>query len=324
MSDLVPGRAAVLAAPAPLRGLSERLCLALARAFTTGPLRAFSLRRRAPNARFESVENYVADRVSGVETYRRLFSEFSPFAGRTVLELGCSSGYLLGAFLERESFEALGADIDGQALERGRSTFGDRIRFVQTTPTSIPLPDRSVDVIYTVDTVEHLSRAREILTDCHRILRPGGRMLVHFHSWLGPWGAHLEDIIPFPWPQAVFSMDTLLNVAAHLYDSDEYVPACYWIDPETGARRANPYLDHARWEEFLNRMTLRQFERLVRTLPFDVVHARRLEFGGRAFGAARVLKRLAHLPFLDEFLTNALFCVLEKPADTRSSRTHAR
>jgi ubiquinone/menaquinone biosynthesis C-methylase UbiE len=223
--------------------------------------------------------------------------------------------------LARDKFQAVGADIDAEALARGRATYGDSITRVQSTASSIPLPDASVDVIYTVDTVEHLSRARDMFAECYRVLRPGGRLLVHFQSWLGPWGAHLEDIIPFPWPHVVFSMDTLLHVAAYLYDSDEYVPACYWFDPQTGARRENPYHDRKRWQEFLNRMTIRQFERMVRTLPFAVVHTRRLEFGGRAFGWTRIFKRLAQVPVLDEFFSVAHFSVLEKPAaaDARST-----
>jgi SAM-dependent methyltransferase len=298
---------------AELRGLPPRLCLALARAFTDGPLSRFGLRQRGPGDRFASQENYVADRVSNVEALHRLFSPFSTFAGKTVLELGCSSGYVLAEFLARESFHALGADIDPGALARGRSTYGDKITFVQSSSSSIPLPDASADVIYTVDTVEHLSRPRDILADCYRVLRPGGRLLVHFTPWLGPWGAHLEDIVPFPWPHVVFSMDTLLSVAAHLYDSDEYTPACYWFDPETGARRPNPYLDRQRWHEFLNHITIRQFIRVVRKLPFRQVHLRRLGFGGRAFGWTRALKGMAHVPLLDELFCNAIFCVLEKP-----------
>ena len=46
--------------------------------------------------------------------------------------------------------------------------------------------------------------------EADRVLRPGGWFLVHFHPWLGPYGTHLEDIIPYPWANAIFSMDTLL------------------------------------------------------------------------------------------------------------------
>lgn len=304
---------AVLGPRPELSRIPDKLCLALSRSFMNGSLARFGLRRRAPGARFESSENYLADRVSNVEIYRQLFSEFCTFSGKTVLELGSSSGYLLAGLLEREQFRALGADMDTQALARGRATYGDKITFVQSTASSIPLPDSSVDVIYTVDTVEHLSRPREIFEDCHRILRPGGMLISHFTPWFGPWGSHLEDIITFPWAHAVFSMDTLLNVAADLYESDDYVPACYWLDPETGARRKNPYVDHERWREFLNRITIHQFVRIVRALPFRMVHLRRLGFGGRAYGCARGVRALAQLPFLDEFFCSALFCVLEKP-----------
>ena len=302
------------------KGLSPKLCLALVRAFTSGPLGRFGLRRKAPGARFESRENYLAQSISSAEAYQRLFSEFGSFAGKTVLELGCSSGYVLAELLRAQDFRALGADIDEGALARGRATYGDRITFMQSSPSSIPLPDASVDVIYTVDTVEHLSRPRDIFGECCRVLRPGGTLLVHFHPWLGPWGAHLEDTIQFPWSHVVFSMDTLLSVAAYLYDSDGYVPACYWFDADTGARRENPYLDRQRWDEFLNHMTIRQFMRLMRTLPLKVVHVRRLGFGGRAYGWTRAFRGLAQVPILDEFFSNALFCVLEKPAEPGRAR----
>jgi SAM-dependent methyltransferase len=293
--------------------LPERLCRGVARSFMNGSLARFSLRRRALGDRFESQEKYVQDRISNVETYQQLFSEFGAFSGKTVLELGCSSGYLLAALLERERFRALGADTDAQALARGHAAYGGRIVFLPSTPSSIPLPDGSVDVIYTVDTVEHLSQPRDIFADCHRILRPGGMLLSHFTPWFGPWGSHLEDIISFPWAHVVFSMDTLLNVAADLYDSEDYVPACYWFDSETGARRPNPYVEHEHWREFLNQITIRQFVRILRTLPFHVVQFRRLGFGGRAYSWARGLRALAQVPLLDEFLCSAVFCALQKP-----------
>jgi SAM-dependent methyltransferase len=199
-----------------------RLCLAMTQLFMNGPLRAFNGIERALGNRFENQENYVADRLSNIDDYRKLFGHFTNFEGKTVLELGSSTGYLLQAFRQHENFTAIGADINAEALKVGRAQYGERIQFVQTTPTSIPLPENSVDVMYTIDTVEHLSRPHEIFTDALRILRPGGLFLVHFCPWYGPHGAHLEDIIPFPWPHVVFSMDTLLNVAAHMYESRDY------------------------------------------------------------------------------------------------------
>lgn len=295
-----------------LKSLSSKLCHKMALLFLKTPLKRFGF--RTPSiTRFDSNENYVEDRVSEIKAYRELFSRFTSFEGKTVMELGCNRGYLLHSFLEDEKFEAIGADIDEQALSLAKSSYGNEINLIQTTPTTIPLPDNSLDIIYTIDVVEHLSRPREILLECYRTLRPGGLMLVHFHPWLGPYGAHLEDIIPFPWPHVIFSMDTLLTVSAKLYDSPEdYTPACYFFDPVTGEKRPNPYLNRAFWNEYLNKLGIAKFRKLLKTLPFRVEHFERIGFGGKTFRLGRYLSGLAQIPGADEMFAKATFCVLRK------------
>jgi SAM-dependent methyltransferase len=302
------------ATPVALTRPSEKLCMALARLFIDTPLRRFNLRENTHGNRYDSMENYVQDRVSNIRGYREQFSKFTSFRDKTVLEVGCSSGYLLNSFLEHEPFTAIGADLSPEMISQARKDYGDRIRFVETTPTSIPLPDATVDVAYTVDTVEHLSRPKEIFLEVHRILKPGGLFLLHFGPWYGPCGAHLEDIIPFPWPQVLFSMDTLLKVAARIYDSPDHKAACYWFDPETGERRPNPYLDREKWRAYLNDVTVRKFKRIVRELPFETVHLRGHGFGGTNFKAAKVVRWLVHVPVVNEMFTSYIFCVLRKPA----------
>src|SRR5262245_43399550 len=166
MSNVLNSHSAV--AP-EVQGLSANLCLAMAKVFLDGPLKRFGFRKKEIT-RFDSMENYVADRVEQIDDYARLFRPFASFAGKTVLELGCNGGYLLNGFLQRENFRAIGADISREALQIARERYGRHIEFVLATPTTIPLPDASVDVIYTIDTVEHLSRPREIFADCLRVL----------------------------------------------------------------------------------------------------------------------------------------------------------
>src|SRR5689334_11619046 len=144
--------------PITIDTTSGKLCMAMTRMFTTGPLRRFNQIDRAQGNRFDSMANYITDRVSNVSDYRQLFNSFVKFQGKTVLELGCSSGYLLDSFRQDESFNAIGADINEDVLALARQRYGKHIQFVQTTPDNIPVPDRSVDVVYTIDTIEHLSR----------------------------------------------------------------------------------------------------------------------------------------------------------------------
>lgn len=297
-----------------LNGFSPNLCLAVSKLFLkNGALNRFGF-RKAEITRFDSMENYIADRTEQIDEYLKLFRPFVSFTDKTVLEIGCNKGYLINSFLQHEKFDAIGADIDADALQIARDTHGDKIKFIQTTASSIPLLNASVDIIYTIDTVEHLSKIREMFTDCYRVLKPGGTMFVHFQGWYGPYGSHLEDIIPFPWANAVFSMDTLLKVAAHLYDSTDYDVACYYIDQKAGKRKPNPYLDKAKWDEFLNHLTIRQFKRVIRALPFKIEHFENIGFGGRTYKVGQYLNKLSKVPVANEFFTKATFAVLKKPA----------
>lgn len=297
-----------------LNGLSPNLCLAISKLFLkNGALKRFGF-RKAEITRFDSMETYIADRTEQIDEYLNLFRPFVSFTDKTVLDIGCNKGYLINSFLQNEKFTPIGADINESSLQIARETYGDKIKFIQTKANSIPLPDASVDIIYTIDTVEHLSQIREIFTDAYRVLKPGGTMFVHFQGWYGPYGSHLEDIIPFPWANAVFSMDTLLDVAAHLYDSPDYDVACYYVDQKNGERKPNPYLDKEKWEEFLNHLTIRQFKQLLKTLSFKVEHFENIGFGGRAYRAGRYLSKLSKVPVANEFFTKATFAVLRKPA----------
>jgi len=294
-------------------GLSAAACLSLARLFLNGPLKRFGFRTDRIT-RFDSYQSCIAERVELADFYFAKFRPFCSFAGKTVLELGCNRGFLLESFLRAEPFTAIGADIDEDALSHARQALGDRARFIRSTATSIPLPDASVDLVYTIDTVEHLSQPREIFLDVHRVMRGGGILFAYFCPWLSPYGSHMEDVIPFPWANVVFSMDTLLTVAAAIYDSPDYKTAGYYIDQQTGRPRPNPYLDRAAWEESLNRITIRRFRKLVESSPFELVHFETMAFGGRTFKFARLLRPLARLPGLNEMFNTGVFCVLKKTA----------
>ncbi|MGI8788080.1 MAG: class I SAM-dependent methyltransferase [Pyrinomonadaceae bacterium] len=302
---------------AEVKGISGKICLSVSKLFLNGgALKRFGF-RKDEITRFDSMENYVADRVEQIGEYQELFSRFTSFEGKTVLELGCNKGYLINSFLQHENFHAIGAELDSEALKIARENYGDKIEFIQSTPNKIPLPDASIDVVYTIDTFEHLSQPNEILTECFRVLRPNGILFIHFGAWLTPYGSHLEDIIPIPWANAVFSMDTLLNVAAHLYDSPDYKTACYYIDQKTGERKPNPYLDKAKWDEFLNHITIRKFRKIINRLPFKIEHLENIGFGGKTFKLGRYLGKLSQLPGTEEFFTKATFAVLKKSASEK-------
>ena len=299
--------------------LAHHLCYAMARAFLRPPMNRLGFRRPLIT-RYDSVQQYEDDRTATVAEYLALFSPFVSFKNKTILDLGCSSGYLLERFLSHETFTPVGADIDPEVLDQARQRYGNKMRFLQTTASTLPLESESIDVVYTVDTAEHLSRPKEMFQEIYRVLKPGGMALIHFGPFRNPYGSHMEDIIPFPWPHVLFSMKTLLSVAARLYDSPYNPVACYTLNPRTGLKKPNPYLDESRWDTFLNHISIRKFNHLLRELPFRIVHQERIGFGGRTFKIGRLVRFLAQVPFVDDFFCNALYTVLEKSVSSRDLR----
>jgi SAM-dependent methyltransferase len=53
----------------------------------------------------------------------------------------------------------------------------ERIRIVSAYGESIPLPDRSVDIVYARQVLHHTRDLPQVLRECARILRPGGAFL---------------------------------------------------------------------------------------------------------------------------------------------------
>jgi len=107
-------------------------------------------------------------------------------------------------------------------------------------------------------------------------------------------------------------MNTLLNVAEKLYESPGNPTSCYYLD-EKGRKKPNPYADHEKWNNYLNSMTIRRFNHMVKELPFEVGHQARIGFGGSTFKLSRLTRGLAKLPVLTEYFTSILFTVLVKP-----------
>jgi SAM-dependent methyltransferase len=49
---------------------------------------------------------------------------------------------------------------------------------------TVPVPDESVDVVLSTQVLEHVADPALYLSECHRVLRPGGRMLLSTHGFM--------------------------------------------------------------------------------------------------------------------------------------------
>jgi ubiquinone/menaquinone biosynthesis C-methylase UbiE len=107
--------------------------------------------------------------------------------GEVVVDIGTGRGELLVAALDAGAARAVGIEYSDAAITLARQTLAvhdvapERGEVVAADARAIPLPDRSADLVTMLDVVEHLSPVElgTSLREAHRLLRPGGRILIH-------------------------------------------------------------------------------------------------------------------------------------------------
>src|SRR3954449_194437 len=72
--------------------------------------------------------------------------DLAPWAGRTLVDLGCGSGFWLPGYAD-EAAEGIGVEPDPALVPRGAAR-DPRVRVLAGSAESIPLPDASVDVVH--------------------------------------------------------------------------------------------------------------------------------------------------------------------------------
>ncbi|MDQ2915743.1 MAG: class I SAM-dependent methyltransferase [Pseudomonadota bacterium] len=101
--------------------------------------------------------------------------------GRRVLDAACGEGY--GSALLAEVAETvIGIDIDAHVVAEAAARYGKRgkLFFEAASVTRLPLPDASVDVVVSFETIEHLKAADQqpMLAEFARVLAPDGVLIL--------------------------------------------------------------------------------------------------------------------------------------------------
>jgi 2-polyprenyl-3-methyl-5-hydroxy-6-metoxy-1,4-benzoquinol methylase len=96
-------------------------------------------------------------------------------AGGHLLEIGCACGFLLVAARER-GFTVQGVEMSAWASSYARDTYGLDVKTGRLE--TLNAPAASYDAVVMADVIEHLPDPRATLHQIHRVLRPGGRLLL--------------------------------------------------------------------------------------------------------------------------------------------------
>lgn len=136
----------------------------------------------------ERLETFIDGEVM-VEHLHRYAIAQEYCKGKIVLDIASGEGYG-SALLAKVATHVTGVDISKDAVEAAAAKYtSPNVTYLVGSADDIPLPDQSVAVVVSFETIEHLSNHTGMLAEIKRVLQPGGVLIIST-----PEKLHYSDI----------------------------------------------------------------------------------------------------------------------------------
>ncbi|MCM2505780.1 class I SAM-dependent methyltransferase [Aureimonas altamirensis] len=125
----------------------------------------------------ERLTSAVAGQVE-IEHLHRYFLARGLSRNKDVLDIACGEGYG-SALIAQVARSVIGVDVSSDAVEHASRAYPrENLRFTQGDARQIPIPDSSVDLLVSFETLEHFLEHELFMMEALRVMRPGGVLLL--------------------------------------------------------------------------------------------------------------------------------------------------
>jgi SAM-dependent methyltransferase len=125
-------------------------------------------------------ERYVPELHGDIELehLHRYLMATEVATGKIVLDIASGEGYG-SSMLAKVAEKVFGVDISVDSVSHARERYQEEnLEFIVGSCDSIPLPDFSVDLVVSFETIEHHEKHEEMIREIKRVLRPGGALII--------------------------------------------------------------------------------------------------------------------------------------------------
>lgn len=121
------------------------------------------------------------------------------FGGKLVLDAGCGSGKFSAAIAKFGAAKVIGIDLSQKGLEFARSQagkvdYGNRLEFRTGSLLDIPLPDQSVDMVWSNGVVHHTADYEKCIAEFSRVLKKHGTLFLYVNGRFGLFELLLDTL----------------------------------------------------------------------------------------------------------------------------------
>ncbi|MBL1272559.1 MAG: malonyl-ACP O-methyltransferase BioC [Oceanospirillales bacterium] len=146
-------------------------------AIDTRPASKADIAREFGNARTTYDSASRLQRLMGDAMFEKLQCQ-AGMAG-CALDLGCGTGWYTRKLAGVGNFVSLtGMDLSSGMIEHASASAPNDIIWTVADAEAIPLPDQSCDLIFSNLMIQWSAAPVQVLRECRRVLRPGGKLVV--------------------------------------------------------------------------------------------------------------------------------------------------
>lgn len=145
-----------------------------------------------------------------------LFKKLTMKKGDKLLDVGCGRGDF------SKGFKDLGLEVFGLDINRPQPEMlkGVKVRYVNIESDKFPFGDKSFDIVFSKSVIEHLRSPDNFIKEIHRVLKPGGVVIMLTPDWQSQMRIFFNDYTHVH-PYTVTGLGDLLKIAGFKNVSSE-------------------------------------------------------------------------------------------------------